>query len=90
MKSSVTRAFRDEFAALPETVREQAVRAYRLWLNDQSHSSLQFKRIGSREAIYSVRIGLNYRALGLLEGDVIYWYWIGGHAQYDSLLKRVQ
>ncbi|AGY57550.1 hypothetical protein GKIL_1304 [Gloeobacter kilaueensis JS1] len=37
----------------------------------------------------SARIGLNYRALGLLEEDHIYWFWIGSHAEYDELLQRL-
>ena len=38
------------------------------------------------EDIYSVRIGLGYRALGLLEGTVVTWFWIGSHADYDRIL----
>ena len=26
----------------------------------------------------SVKIDRNYRALGILEGDTVHWYWIGG------------
>jgi hypothetical protein len=27
--------------------------------------------------------------LGLREGDHVYWFWIGSHAQYDDFLKRL-
>ena len=30
-----------------------------------------------------------YRALGLWEGDTITWFWIGSHAEYDTLLARL-
>ena len=43
------------------------------------------KCIYPQESIYSVRIGLSYRAVGLYEGDTIIWYWIGSHADYDHL-----
>ena len=41
----------------------------------------------AREPIYSVRVTLDYRAVGLLEGDEVTWLWIGSHADYDQLLK---
>ena len=69
--------------------KEQAARAYALWRSDPYHSSLQFKRVSQRQPIYSVRVGLSYRALGLREGQHVYWFWIGPHAEYDELLRRL-
>ncbi len=40
----------------------------------------------STEPIYSVRISRGYRALGLRDGDLVTWFWIGSHADYDKLL----
>jgi mRNA-degrading endonuclease RelE of RelBE toxin-antitoxin system len=89
VKSSVTKTFRKRLNDLPESVREQATKAYALWKEDPYHSSLQFKRVSQRQPIYSARVSLNYRVLGLLESDHIYWYWIGTHDEYDKLLKRM-
>ena len=89
MKSSVTKTFRKRLSDLPESVREQATKAYVLWQEDPYYPSLQFKRVSQRQPIYSARISLNYRVLGLLESDHIYWYWIGTHDEYDELLKRM-
>ncbi|WP_420825166.1 hypothetical protein [Thiospirillum jenense] len=89
MKSSVTDEFRELLNQLPREVQEQAERAYTLWYNDPYHSSLQFKRISHRQPIYSVRIGIDYRALGLRENDHIYWFWIGTHSEYDGLLRQL-
>jgi hypothetical protein len=89
MKSSATKTFRKRLLLLPGTVQEQATKAYELWTEDPYHPSLQFKRVNQKQPIYSVRINLNYRALGLLESDRIYWYWIGTHDEYDELLKRM-
>ena len=89
MKSSITRAFRKRLDALPTEVREQAVRVYTLWRSDPYHPSLHFKRVSQRQPIYSVRVGIGYRSLGLREGDHMYWFWIGSHAEYDGLLKRL-
>ena len=89
MKSSTTKDFRKRLNQLPISVQEQANKAYALWKTDPYHPSLQFKRVSQRQPIYSARISLNYRALGLLEKEHIYWFWIGTHAEYDELLKRL-
>jgi mRNA-degrading endonuclease RelE of RelBE toxin-antitoxin system len=89
MKSSVTKSFRKRLGDLPTSVQEQADKAYALWQEDPYHPSLQFKRVSQKQPIYSARVSINYRVLGLLEGDHIYWYWIGAHDEYDELLKRM-
>ena len=49
---------------------------------------LRFKPVHPRDPIYSVRVGLHYRAVGVKDGDEIVWFWIGAHAEYDRLLKQ--
>ena len=73
MRSSVTKTFHRRLGDLPASVQEQAQKAYALW---QADPSLQFKRVSQRQPIYSARVSLNYRVLGLLESEHIYWYWI--------------
>jgi hypothetical protein len=34
----------------------------------------------------SVRIGLGYRALGVLKANRMVWFWIGSHAEYDRMM----
>jgi hypothetical protein len=36
--------------------------------------------------VTSVRVSKGWRALGLLMGDTIHWFWIGSHAEYDRLI----
>jgi hypothetical protein len=43
--------------------------------------------VHAERAIYSVRIGIHYRALGVRERDDIIWLWIGSHADYDRMLR---
>jgi len=81
MRSSVTKAFRKKLDKLPAAVREQAAKSYALWRTDPHHKSLQFKRVSQRQPIYSARVGLDYRVLGLFENGHIYWFWIGPHAE---------
>jgi hypothetical protein len=86
IESRTTHSFRSAFASLPEEVQEQARRSYRLFRADPRHPSLRFKKLDRLEDVYSVRIGLGYRALGVLEGSVVTWFWIGSHADYDRLI----
>jgi hypothetical protein len=45
--------------------------------------------IRAGEPIYSVRVTLGYRAVGLLEQDEVMSFWVGSHADYDRLLKTL-
>ena len=87
MNSQLTSDFLVCFAKLPEAVKEQARRCYQMWSANPAHPSLQFKRIHGKESLYSVRVGLGWRALGLLEDNTISWFWIGPHAEYDALIR---
>ena len=73
---------------LPADARRQAYAAYGVFAKDPFHGGLQFKRVGVRRNIWSVRVGLHYRAVGLREEETITWYWIGTHAEYDRLLRQ--
>ena len=89
MVSLTTDKFWKSFEKLPKDIQTRAKKAYELWAADPFHESLQFKRIHSERPIYSVRIGRDYRAVGLKEGDSIIWFWIGSHSDYDTLLKKI-
>jgi hypothetical protein len=49
------------------------------------HPSLHFKHLDPVRGIWSVRVGIGYRALGIREADKITWFWIGSHSDYDKL-----
>ena len=84
MKSSATAEFWKRFAALPHDVQRAARAAYRLWESDPRHNSLRLKKIGS---IWVVRVARGYRALGVLKGDTVHWFWIGRHDEYERVLR---
>lgn len=88
MISKTTERFRKAYARLPESVRRRAREAYRLFRENPAHPSLRFKPVHATRPIYSARGGLGYRALGVLDGDAILWFWIGTHADYDELLRN--
>jgi hypothetical protein len=86
MQSRTTRQFWRLFSGLPSDVQRDAKRAYRLFEANPAHPGLQFKKLEGEDDIYSARIGLDYRALAVLRGNRIVWYWIGSHADYDRLV----
>ena len=85
MKSRATPRFWAAYRDLPPEIKDAARKAYQLFRENAHHPSLQFKRIHQRDPIFSARVTLGYRALGLLEDDEIAWFWIGTHAAYDRL-----
>lgn len=84
MKSSTTESFRSRFRKLPPDVQSLARKNFKLWLRDPHHPSIQFKKVGR---YWSARIGLDYRAVGLINKDTIRWFWIGPHGEYDRLIR---
>ena len=89
MKSRTSKRFRDAFGILPEEIKQRSRKAFELWKSDPSHPGLKFRQISPKENIYSVRIGIGWRALGVREGDTITWFWIGSHAAYDRLISTL-
>jgi hypothetical protein len=83
MNSVALPSFWNAYDSLDSTVQRRARKAYELWADNPFHPSLRFKCINSNENIWSVRITRGYRALGILEGDTVVWFWIGGHDEYE-------
>lgn len=81
MRHYASPGFWKQFEALPDEVKKLAEKNYRLLKSDERHPSLSFKKI---DDVWSVRVGLHYRALGVDAHDGILWFWIGSHADYDK------
>jgi hypothetical protein len=41
------------------------------------------KRVGRTRPVHSIQIGDQYRALGVLQDDVVTWFWIGTTSASD-------
>jgi hypothetical protein len=89
MKSHATDRFWKSFSLLPERIRKQAERAYGQWKMNPYHPGLHFKCIHKKKSVYSVRIGIGYRALGRRHGEQMIWFWIGTHEAYNELIKEL-
>ncbi len=88
MNSRALPQFWKLYYELPVHVRRRAGKAYRLWKENPNTPGLYFKRVGNTRPVYSIHIGEDYRALGLLHGDTVTWFWIGRHDEYERLLKH--
>ena len=86
IQSRATRRFWRLFSSLPAEVQRDAKRAFRQFQSDPAHPGLQFKKLEGEDNTYSVRIGLDFRALGTMSQHRIVWYWIGNHSEYDRLV----
>ncbi|MBX3054693.1 MAG: hypothetical protein KF753_24695 [Caldilineaceae bacterium] len=84
MNSHTTRSFREAYRSLPPEIRQRARKAYKIWQKTPDLPGQRFKRVGAN---VSVRIGRNYRAVGELQGDTVYWFWIGKHDTYKRIIE---
>ena len=84
MTHLASRRFWECYGALPAEVQRLADANFRLLKSNAAHPSLQFKQVGRYR---SARVGLHYRALAVdAPGDVVLWFWIGHHSEYDRLI----
>lgn len=84
MKHFASPDFWFHYRLLPAAIQELADRNFELLKENPRHPSLRFKKVGS---LWSVRVGISYRALGKDRTEGIVWFWIGSHAEYDLLIK---
>jgi len=87
MKSATLPSFWEAYASLDESIKRKARKAFRLWAKNPFHPSLHFKCINREENIWSARITRGYRAVGVLEGDTVTWFWIGHHDDYEHFFS---
>lgn len=82
MISATLPSFWSSYNALSKEVKRAAKKAYSLWEQNPFHPSLHFKCINREQDIWSVRVTLRHRAVGVLDGDSVTWFWIGNHDDY--------
>ena len=68
---------------LPTEVRALAEKSYALWRENPKHPMLRFKKIHPSQPIYSFRVGLAYRTIGVEDKDGrLAWFWVGSFQEY--------
>ena len=89
MISKTTKRFREALAGLPKDIQQRTKDCYKLFAQNPKHPSLRFKKVHTTEPVYSARINIDYRALCIVDGKEVVWFWIGSHAEYDKLLRQL-
>lgn len=87
MKHFTLPRYWQHYRLLPTDVQALASKNFELLKSDPYHPSLRLKRVGKTKQLWSVRVGMHYRALGTEKPEGIVWFWIGPHAEYDKLLS---
>ena len=72
------------FEKLPSYVQKISKNNFQLLKANPLHPSLHFKKVGK---LWSARVGLDYRALAVKDGDDFTWVWIGTHEEYERIIK---
>jgi hypothetical protein len=89
VNSVTTDQFRQLYIQAPLERRQKIKRAYQLWRDNPSHPSLRFKKVHATLPIYSARVDLDWRAVGVLKDGTLIWFWVGSHKAYESLLRSL-
>ncbi len=77
------------FEELPPEVRVQAEKNYALWKENPKHPSLRFKQIHPDMPIFSYRVGLRYRTVGVQAPDGrVVWFWIGPFEAFQDIVRK--
>jgi hypothetical protein len=72
------------YRQLPPEMRNLADKNFELLKSDPRHPSLRLKKVG---ILWSVRVGLRFRALAKDRPEGLVWFWIGPHDRYDEILR---
>ncbi len=83
MNHCTVKAFWDCYHSIPPEVRTLADKNFALLKENPWHPSVRLKKVGDW---YSARVGKNFRALAIPDQGDLIWFWIGTHAEYDSLM----
>jgi len=86
--SHTTDKFRKAFRNLPAPVQRKARKAFRLWRQAPGNPLLHYKQVHRIKPVYSIRIGLGWRAVGIKAEKHMIWFWVGSHGHYDKLIKQ--
>jgi hypothetical protein len=86
LKHFAAPSFWFHYRQLPPEIQSLADKNFGLLKSEPRHPSLRFKKIGSSN-LWSVRVGLHYRALAKEREEGFAWFWVGPHHDYERVLK---
>jgi hypothetical protein len=78
------------FDELPAEVRKLAESNYELWRKNPNHPSLRFKQIHAELPIFSFRVGMQHRAVGVqIDDGKVAWFWMGSFKHFREVAGPV-
>ena len=89
-RSIVTPKFRDMIAKLPAHIQKEAREGFEAWQQDPAIVGWKrLKMMNSTADVFSVEIGLRYRAIGILskEHNAVVWVFAGSHETYNNFIN---
>jgi hypothetical protein len=89
--SSLSPKFFDAYRHLPAGIRAKARESYRLFVVDPASVKFKtIKRLAAGNQLCSARVTRDYCVLGVLTNDIVIWFWIGSHDNYERLIKELR
>ena len=83
-----TKAFKKLYNELPDDIKENAKKQYKLFMKSSNHPSLRTKMIGSTKnysfKVFEVSIDMGYRVSYFTDRNTYVWFWIGTHNSFDK------
>ena len=81
-------AYWTQFDDLPEDIRKLAEENYHSWKENPRNPGLRFKQIHGKLPIFSFRVGMRHRTVGVETDDgKIAWFWVGS---FETFKKAIQ
>ena len=82
------KAYWTQFDDLPDEVRQLAEKNYHLWKENPRHPGLRFKKIHPDLPIFSFRVGMRHRTVGVETDDgKIVWFWVGSFEIFEKFIR---
>ena len=78
----------ETFDDLPIDVKKLAEKNYKLWKESKNSPGLRFKQIHKTLPIYSFRVGMKHRTVGVeTDDDKIAWFWVGSFQTFNKTIS---
>jgi len=86
--STLSPKFFDTYRHLPPGIRAKAI-DYSLPTR-QASNSRRSNGLPTGNQLCSARVTRDYRVLGVLANDIVIWFWIGSHDNYERLIRELR
>jgi len=81
-------AYWTKFDDLPQEIRKLAEENYHLWKENSRNPGLRFKKIHQTQPIFSFRVGMRHRTVGVETDDgKIVWFWVGSFETFEKSIN---